>query len=79
MLFMPQLQLKMHYWAALLFTYFDAPTADNYTFLVNSDNGAVVWIDGVAVVDAHGKLINLLHVECLVCITTLSQHPTTSS
>lgn len=47
--------MVIYYWAALLFTYVKAPATDVYTFQVTSDNGAVVWIDGVKVVDASSK------------------------
>ena len=52
------MQLTLKYWAALIFTYISAPTTDVYMFSISSDNGAVLWIDGVAVVNSTSRTLN---------------------
>ena len=47
-------QNSFNYWGAVLFSYLSAPTSDNYTFYVQSDNGAKVWVDGNVVIDDSG-------------------------
>lgn len=47
-----RVQLSLTYWGALMFAYVNAPISGNYTFLVNSDNGARLWVDSTLVVNA---------------------------
>lgn len=46
------MQETLTFWAALLFSYVNAPYAGTYIFQVNSDNGARLWVDSVLVVNA---------------------------
>lgn len=52
------MQLTLKGWAALIFTYINTPTSDVYMFSISSDNGAVLWIDGVAVVNATSRTLS---------------------
>ena len=43
-------QNSFSYWGAVLFSYLSAPTNENYTLYVQSDNGAKVWVDGNVII-----------------------------
>lgn len=52
---LPAMQLSCDYWAALLYTKFQAPYNDTYTFYINSDNGANLYVDSNIIVNNSGR------------------------
>ena len=49
-------------WGCVLFSYLQAPTSENYTFYVQSDNGAKLWIDGNVIIDDSGTVLLTVHI-----------------
>ena len=45
----------LHNFGGLWFAYLAAPSTDNYTFYMSSDNGALLYVDSALVVNISGR------------------------